>query len=381
VHGLNGHREKSWTDEKSRIMWLRDLLPQRVPDARILTFGYDADTLKLSNVSHLTLNDHATSLIMELLRVRRSTETEQRPIIFLAHSLGGIVVKHALVTCDLARQGHNEEQRSIKVSTYGIMFFGTPHAGANGVEFQTLLNNIGQIFVPGNSRILRLLNRDSDHLCYLTTLYSAINSDFKTICFFEEYNTPLFMGASVMIVPKASAVISEVADTVAIALHKHHIDLVKFASAQDQSFEIVVDQIGVMMKSVIKKIDENWKHESRMKNVREIFNIVTPIQVDITQDVKPSPQSSWNIPYPRNPFFTGCDEILLLISARLQQKEEAALSKPQALAGLGGIGKTQIAIEYAYRHRQDYNVIFWEREKYAHSSYINTFKISLFLCR
>jgi hypothetical protein len=105
----------------------------------------------------------------------------------------------ALVTCDLARQGHNEEQRSIKVSTYGIMFFGTPHAGANGVEFQTLLNNIGQIFVPGNSRILRLLNRDSDHLCYLTTLYSAINSDFKTICFFEEYNTPLFMGASVMV--------------------------------------------------------------------------------------------------------------------------------------------------------------------------------------
>jgi hypothetical protein len=65
-------------------MWLRDLLPQRVPDARILTFGYDADTLKLSNVSHLTLNDHATSLIMELLRVRRSTEVSQAECV---HSL------------------------------------------------------------------------------------------------------------------------------------------------------------------------------------------------------------------------------------------------------------------------------------------------------
>ena len=58
-------------------MWLQDLLPQRVPNTRILTFGYDADTLKLSQVSHLTLNDHATSLIAELLRVRRDPEVSQ----------------------------------------------------------------------------------------------------------------------------------------------------------------------------------------------------------------------------------------------------------------------------------------------------------------
>jgi hypothetical protein len=115
VHGLNGHRETSWRDEASGTMWLEDLLPRRVPTARILTFGYDAETLKLSEVSRLTLNDHATSLIVDLLRVRRDPkvshgtkfleiisrslmyvygQTEQRPIIFLAHSLGGIVVKH-----------------------------------------------------------------------------------------------------------------------------------------------------------------------------------------------------------------------------------------------------------------------------------------------
>jgi hypothetical protein len=79
------------------------------------------------------------------------------------------------------------------------MFFGTPHAGANGVKFQTLLNNIGSIFVPVNSQILRLLNRDSDHLHYLNTLYSAVNLDFKTVFFFEEYKTPLFKGASIMV--------------------------------------------------------------------------------------------------------------------------------------------------------------------------------------
>ena len=105
----------------------------------------------------------------------------------------------ALVTCNSARQGHNEEQRSIKLSTYGVMFFGTPHAGAEGAEFQALLNNIGCIFVQGNSRILHLLNRDSDHLRYLTELYAPIASDFKTIFFFEEFKTPLFKGASILV--------------------------------------------------------------------------------------------------------------------------------------------------------------------------------------
>lgn len=55
-------------------MWLRDLLPQRVPNARIMTFGYDAYTLKLSDVSHLTLNGHAASFIADLLRIRKESE-------------------------------------------------------------------------------------------------------------------------------------------------------------------------------------------------------------------------------------------------------------------------------------------------------------------
>jgi hypothetical protein len=105
----------------------------------------------------------------------------------------------ALVTCDSARQGSNEEYRSIKLSTYGVVFFGTPHAGANGAEFQAVLNNIARIFVPGNSKILQLLKRDSDYLRYLTELYSPISSHFKTIFFYEEFKTPLFKGASVMV--------------------------------------------------------------------------------------------------------------------------------------------------------------------------------------
>jgi hypothetical protein len=105
----------------------------------------------------------------------------------------------ALVTCDSARRGHKEQYRSIKLSTYGIMFFGTPHAGATGADFQAFLTSICRIVVPGTNRILRHLRRDSEHLQHLSELYLPISLDFKTIFFYEEYETPLIGGMSMMV--------------------------------------------------------------------------------------------------------------------------------------------------------------------------------------
>jgi tetratricopeptide (TPR) repeat protein len=69
----------------------------------------------------------------------------------------------------------------------------------------------------------------------------------------------------------------------------------------------------------------------------------------------------WNIPFPRNPFFVGREDILNRLQTQLQAEQTAVFSQPQAISGLGGIGKTQIAIEYAYRFRQDYQAVFWTR--------------------
>src|SRR6266699_2847015 len=69
----------------------------------------------------------------------------------------------------------------------------------------------------------------------------------------------------------------------------------------------------------------------------------------------------WNVPYPRNSFFIGRDEILTRLRTQLQAGQATALSQPQAITGLGGIGKTQIAVEYAYRFHQDYKVVLWAR--------------------
>lgn len=67
----------------------------------------------------------------------------------------------------------------------------------------------------------------------------------------------------------------------------------------------------------------------------------------------------WSVPFPRNPFFTGREEVLEALHAQLDAEQAVALTQSSALHGLGGVGKTQIALEYAYRHALDYSAIFW----------------------
>ena len=74
----------------------------------------------------------------------------------------------------------------------------------------------------------------------------------------------------------------------------------------------------------------------------------------------PSGGPWWNVPYLRNPYFTGRAAVLAQIEAALASSNTPAAQSP-AIAGLGGVGKTQTAIEYAYRHRDQYRATLWVR--------------------
>lgn len=72
----------------------------------------------------------------------------------------------------------------------------------------------------------------------------------------------------------------------------------------------------------------------------------------------PNSDTIWNIPT-GIPFFTGREDVLERIHEALATSGTAALKQRQAISGLGGIGKTQTAIEYAQRHRDQYKAILW----------------------
>src|SRR2546428_10145866 len=79
----------------------------------------------------------------------------------------------------------------------------------------------------------------------------------------------------------------------------------------------------------------------------------------VNQNEKPEFPFIWNVPYARNPFFTGREDILSQLHETLTDGKTAALT--QAISGLGGIGKTQTAVEYAYRYCNEYASVLWVR--------------------
>ena len=76
----------------------------------------------------------------------------------------------------------------------------------------------------------------------------------------------------------------------------------------------------------------------------------------------------WNVPHWRNPFFTGREDVL----HDLKRTFDTNQSRVQAISGLPGVGKTQVATEYAYRNAQSYQAVLWANAE-SHELLISSF--------
>lgn len=84
---------------------------------------------------------------------------------------------------------HLHDHRSLKVSTYAILFIGTPQQGVDS-EFPELALNVASVVVSTNKHYYKFLKRDSLWLQEQAERYLSISMKFKTICFYETKETP-----------------------------------------------------------------------------------------------------------------------------------------------------------------------------------------------
>ncbi|KAH7318509.1 hypothetical protein B0I35DRAFT_451334 [Stachybotrys elegans] len=266
LSGLGGHAFGSFKERGGDHMWIRDALPYdlTVGNAessgigRVMIYGYDS-AVKNSN-SFQNLEDLAICFHNSLLALIDVTDsTIGKPIIFVAHSLGGLILKQMLILLSKSEgDGHSRFLKSI----YGIAFFGVPH---DGMDITSLIpmatDNPNRPLVESLSRInpqiIPMLRRDFHH-----TL--GEKNDSEVIYFYETRESPTAQedaegewrmnGPNAVLVTKASATHGrywEDGPDHICAIDRTHSDMVKFGP-QDHEYDKVLQRLlGVVRRALL----------------------------------------------------------------------------------------------------------------------------------
>jgi len=261
VHGLTGDREETWRAKDVADPWPKTLLPLKIPDARVLTFGYDAYVADWRGmVSKNRIGNHAMNLLSAVATFRMDDDTDKRPIIFVCHSLGGLVCEDALA---IAQQRPETHIKQVLNCTRGIVFLGTPHHGAGLAHWaEGLARAIGAL-KQTNAEILAVLKSDSEVLervqgSFHTMIRSRIQDGLPAIeitCFFEELPLP---GIGV-VVPSHSAILP---GYIPIGIHSNHMEMTKFEDVDDPGFVAIAGELRRWVKGLA-QVESSTRLEMR----------------------------------------------------------------------------------------------------------------------
>ncbi|KAK4248315.1 Alpha/Beta hydrolase protein [Corynascus novoguineensis] len=246
VHGLFGNRINTWTADKGPL-WPQTFLSQDIPDARIFTFGYDADVTKLNLNEELTegtMESHAADLCQRLSGFRAVTESSDRPLIFVAHSLGGLICAQLVVKGALA--GETDNIAIISNNTRGMIFLGTPFHGSPIAPFAKVFSSMVSVLHKTHTQKVKDLEQKSEKLRILAESFaSALNQRIREnqeirVAFFHE--TKKYLG--VLVVPELNSRIPGFGDHASI--NANHSEMCKFSNPEDPGYQSVVAAIRKM---------------------------------------------------------------------------------------------------------------------------------------
>ncbi|RDW76075.1 hypothetical protein BP5796_06896 [Coleophoma crateriformis] len=239
ISGLGGHAFGSFKEREGPHMWLRDSLPHDIKSCRVLIYGYNTQVKGSQSFQDL-------EALGSTLRVSIESMNEVKPLIFVAHSLGGLIVKQALIQM---RSGSEASQRIIH-STYGVLFFGVPN---QGMEIESFLPIVKQ---QPNASLLYTLGTESQLLREQSRAFQKVFDfqDSEVFCFYETLESPTaeekngklsMTGRETILVGSSSATHGRSWESQAHhiqAINRNHSDLVKFRN-NDEVYSTVLAKL------------------------------------------------------------------------------------------------------------------------------------------
>jgi triacylglycerol esterase/lipase EstA (alpha/beta hydrolase family) len=169
VHGLRGGSRKTWSASASQAhFWPKEWLPADTDfrHVRIHSFGYNSDWLN-PRENLLNVHDFGESLIEEIQNnpsIRRNKNTR---IVFIGHSMGGLVIKKA---CILSRENPSFNELGTRI--HSIYFLATPHRGS---DLAQTLHKVLRSTPAGNKAFIGNLERGSEAI-------NILNDQFRHVC-------------------------------------------------------------------------------------------------------------------------------------------------------------------------------------------------------
>lgn len=274
IHGLGGTSLRSWcSDRNLDNLWPKLWLPDELPTARILTFGYNAHFSSKKEQVSCTIGDFANDL---LFRMKYGENTPERlgqvPIIVVAHSMGGLVFKKAFV------QGHlNNEFSDIVSMIKAVLFLATPH---RGTDLADTLNRVLSSSVFGHSpkKYVTELTRRSPTIDELNEAFRHHASKLQIFSFYETLTTAAGP-VSIMVVDKPTAVMGYPNETQTPLAANHH-NVCKFTSTDDPNYASVVGALRSVASSVVLSNDDTVS-EQDFQQIADFLAVAGPPEEDL----------------------------------------------------------------------------------------------------